>query len=250
MLQTNSLAGNLFSIMAAALDMVLAQLGARLTHAEDLRNLSREPAPLSLGWPELDAALPDGGLPRGVIELAAPRALGGATIVALAAIRAAQLLDARAWCGWIDPEGTLHAPGLVRAGVDLARLLVVRPPREEIGRIAVKVAGAGALDVIVIDMDPCPGAGKAAKSSRRSARRSLDPEIVVRKLALLSEDAGVRILLVTDRTAPRRSQWPVAMRLELDRAIDRVAVRVAKDKRGRIGLKKTIPLASRPIMVA
>jgi hypothetical protein len=235
--------------MAAALDFVLAQLGTRLTHAEDLRNLSREPAPLALGWPELDAALPDGGLPRGVIELAAPRALGGATSVALAAIRAAQKRDPRAWCGWIDPEGTLHAPGLVQAGVDLARLLVVRPPRDEIGRIAVKVAGAGALDVLVIDMDPLPGAG-VAKSERRSARRPLDPEIVVRKLALLAEDAGARILLVTDRTAPRRSQWPVAMRLELDRAIDSVAVRVAKDKRGRIGLKKTVPLLSRPGKVA
>jgi hypothetical protein len=240
--------------MSAALDTVFAKLGTRLTHAEDLRNLSREPVPLALGWPELDAALPDGGLPRGVIELAAPRALGGATSVALAAIRAAQKRDPRAWCGWIDPEGTLHAPGLVQAGVDLARLLVVRPPRDEIGRIAVKVAGAGALDVLVVDMDPCGGlaGGRSAspRTPRRSARRPLDPEIVVRKLALLAEDTGARILLLTDRTAPRRSQWPVAMRLELDRAMDSVSVRVAKDKRGRIGLKKTVPLASRPGMVA
>jgi hypothetical protein len=189
-----------------------------------------------------------------VIELAAPRALGGATTVALAAIRAAQKREPRAWCGWIDPEATLHAPGLVQAGVDLERLLVVRPQREEIGRIAVKVAGAGALDVLVVDMDPCPGAGAIARVSpprnQNPARRPLASEIVVRKLALVAEDAGARILLVTDRTAPRRAPWPVAMRLELDRTIDSVAVRVAKDKRGRIGLKKTVPLLSRPGKVA
>src|SRR2546421_6298879 len=88
-------------------------------------------APLVLGWPELDAALPDGGLPRGVVELAAPRALGGGTSIALAAMRAAHARDARAWCAWIDPEATLYAPGVAAAGVDRARLLVVRPPREE-----------------------------------------------------------------------------------------------------------------------
>jgi hypothetical protein len=57
----------------------------------------------------------------------------------------------------------------------------------------------------------------------------------------------VRILLVTDQTSTRRAPWPVAMRIELERAIDSLTVRVAKDKRGRIGLKKTVPLATRPI---
>src|SRR5260221_13944921 len=112
--------------MSAALDTLLAELGSRVAPAEELASFSRESRPLALSWPELDAVLPDGGLPRGVVELAAPRALGGSTSVALAAVRAGQARGAKTWCAWLDPEATLHAPGVVAAGVDLVRMLVVR----------------------------------------------------------------------------------------------------------------------------
>jgi recombination protein RecA len=236
----------MFSIMAApALDALLATLGSRVAHAEDLAPLLGEPSPLALGWPAFDAMLPDGGFPRGVIELASPRALGGATSVACAAICAAQRQDARAWCAWIDPEATIHAPGLAALGVDLARLLVVRPNREDLPRIAVKVAGARAFDVIAIDMDPILGANPApsrVRSSSAKTRRPIAPEVLVRKLALLAEEGGARILLVSDRTLPRPAPWPVALRLELERSFETLTVRVAKDRRGRIGPKKTMPL--------
>src|ERR1700722_3089150 len=116
---------------------------------------------LALPWPGLGDLLPDGGLPRGVVELAAPRALGGSTSVALAAVRSGQARARSAWCAWIDPEGTLHAPGVVAAGVDLDRLLVVRAPRAQLARVAVKVVGAGAFEVVVVDCDAVPGAGVA-----------------------------------------------------------------------------------------
>ncbi len=239
--------------MAAALDILLASLGTRVSHASEIASLlhSREAAPLLLGG-ALDDALPDGGLPRGVIELAAPRALGGATSVAIAAVRAAQEKDPRAWCAWLDPEGTLYAPGLARAGVDLARLLVVRPPRAELGRIAVKVAAARALDVLVIDMDACACGGLRGAPPLRSRgslpgegvgehrRRAVEPEVIVRKLAILAEEGGARVILITDRDQPRRAQWPVALRLELERGPESLTVRVAKDRRGRVGLKKTL----------
>src|SRR5271166_6019024 len=67
-------------------------------------------------WPELEAVLPDGGLPRGVVELASLRFLGGATSVALAAVRAGQSRGEHAWCAWVDAAGSLHAPGVVAAG--------------------------------------------------------------------------------------------------------------------------------------
>src|SRR4029077_19873713 len=98
------------------------------------------PSPLVLSWPELGEALPDHGLPCGVVELASPRALGGSTSVALAAVRAGQARGDAAWASWIDPECTLHAPGVVAAGVDLARMLVVRPPRSHLARVGLKVA--------------------------------------------------------------------------------------------------------------
>ena len=231
--------------MSAAIDTLLASLGSRISHASEIPSFLREPAPLVLGGP-LDDALPDGGLPRGVIELSAPRALGGATSVAISAIRAAQAKDPRAWCGWLDPDGTLYAPGLARAGVDLTRLLVVRPPRADLGRIAVKVAAARALDVLVIDMDACGGQQQAQhpqpqqqQQDRRRTQKPVEPEVIVRKLALLAEEGGARILLITDRDRPRRATWPVALRLELARGPESLTVHVAKDRRGRIGLKKT-----------
>ena len=212
-----------------------------------------------------------------MVELAAPGALGGGTSIALAAVRAAHARNPSAWCAWLDPESTLYAPGVVAAGVDLARLLVVRPPRAELARVAVKVAGSRAFDVIAVDMDPVPGAGKTASPSEapssgrrsrtasagategrarldlhrvpspgRSRKRAWPKEVLVRKLALLAAEGGATILLLTDATIPRAVPWPVALRLEIARAPESIALRVAKDRRGRSGLAKTVPLGTRP----
>ena len=217
--------------------------------------LPREQAPevrapsLSLGWPAVDAILPDGGLPRGVVEVASHRALGGPTRLAARAIAAAHAKDARGFSAWIDPEATLHAPGLARVGVDLARLFVVRPSRTEVGRIAVKVARAGAFDVIVVDMadmsraceawpPPYPLPRGAAPSSER-ARRPLPPEVVVRKLALAAEEGEATVILLTDSAEARSAQWPVALRPDVERRPDAMGIRIAKDQRGRGNMTRT-----------
>jgi len=218
---------------------------------------------LATGWPELDDALPDHGFPKGVIELTAPHGLGGATSVALAAIHAAQKKNPRAWCAWVDSQGTLYGPGVAKAGVDLDRLLVVRPPVGDAGRIAVKVALARACEVVVVDL---PGASLRTRPDRRhkpgSGRegRGLHPEILVRKLALAAEESGASVFLLTDSLEPRDLPWPVALRLELGRAPSvppsvpggssaqgHIVVKVAKDRRGRIGQGKTVvPMQTRP----
>jgi hypothetical protein len=201
--------------------------------------------PLMLSWPGLDDVLPDGGLPRGVVELAAPRALGGATSLALAAVRAGQARAREAWCAWVDPEASLYAPGVVRAGVDVTRLLVVCPDRASIGRTAVKVVASGAFEVVVVDVDAI-GSVAAAVSSKKKA---IAPEVLVRKLALAAEPSGATVLLLTDSTRHRSVPWPVALRLELERPSRAdLSVRVAKDKRGRVGLAVTIPF--RPVLNA
>jgi recombination protein RecA len=210
--------------MAAVEDVeaLLEKLGSKLRLAKETEG----PLPLPLDWPELAAALPDGGLPRGVVELAAPRSLGGATSLALAAVRAGQQKSEHAWCAWIDPEDTLHAPGVVAAGVDLARLLVVRPPRSLLGK----------------DVDAVPGARARAGRARAREGKGWAPELLVRKLALAAEPTGSTVLLLTDALLPRAAQWPVALRLELSRPdANSIAVRIAKDRRGRIGPTKTVP---------
>ncbi len=236
--------------MAAALSLhvLRAQLSSLAPRLEPDSGFA--PPSLPLGWPELDAVLPDRGLPRGAVELASPHALGGATSVALAAVRAAQQRDARAWCAWVDPDGSLYAPGVAAAGVDLERLFVVCPPREELARIAVKVAASKAFDVVVVDVDPVPGArgqgaSRAGGASKKKPR--VPGELFARRLAIAAEQGGATTLLLTDASLPRAVPWPVALRLELAQTPDGLFARVAKDKRGRIALAKTkIPRATRP----
>jgi len=217
--------------MSAAHDVeaLLAQLGARVHLANVAQATHSLSHVLVTAWPELDALLPDGGLPRGVVELAAPHARGGATSVALAAVRAGQARGKGAWCAWIDPEGTLHAPGVVAAGVELARMLVVRAPRAGVARAALKAVASGAFEVVVIDLD------EVARG-----------EVLVRKLALAAEPGGTTVLLLTDSTRPRGAPWPVTLRLELSRPdVRTLSVLVAKDRRGRVHPARTLPF--RPV---
>jgi recombination protein RecA len=230
---------------AAAQDVraLLARIGSpsklRLAQTTDPKDSAR---PLILCWPGLEEVLPDGGLPCGVVELTAARALGGATSLALAAVRAGQARAREAWCAWVDPEATLHAPGVVAAGVDLTRLLYVTPPRvggagrADIARTAVKVVASGAFEVVVVDVDAVGGI------RQMEGKRTWAPEVLVRKLALLAEPSGTTVLLLTDSTRPRSTHWPVSLRLELSRPSRlELSVRVAKDRRGRIGTARTLP---------
>jgi hypothetical protein len=127
----------------------------------------------------------------------------------------------------------------------------------------VKVMGAGAFEVVVVDFDAVPGASSSpfsaspayaagaadakgspgrARDPLESRKKSWAPEVLVRKLALSAESCGTTVLLLTDSTRPRATPWPVALRLELSRPNrDDLVVRVAKDRRGRIGMVKTVP---------
>jgi RecA/RadA recombinase len=194
----------------------------------------------------LDGVLPDGGLPRGaIVEVAAARALGRSTSVALAACAAAQA-DARlrsgdpstvgAWCAFVDPWSTLHAPAVVASGVDPMRLLVVRPPMDALARSVLRIAQSRAFSMIAVDLAGVPGVEVHAKEGTAAAVR-LDRWVnVVRRLALAIEKTDSTVLLLTDAAAPRSMPLPVALRLELEctREKDWVA-RVAKDRHGRVG---------------
>ena len=225
----------MFSPMTSeALQDVLRAIGSHIHQgAEEAGGVPHLP----LEWPELDALLPDGGLPRAVVELAClalqsrmPHAYPGATSIALAALRATHRRDARAWCAWIDPESTLYAPGLVQAGVDLDRLLVVRPPPDKAARVAVKVVSSSAFEVVAIDMT----------SIVQARKRAWPPEVLVRKLALGAEQSGCTVLLLTEAGgAGRAMPWPVAMRMEIERTEDALRVRIPKERRGRVALRKT-----------
>jgi recombination protein RecA len=221
---------------------------------------------LPLGLPSIDAVLPDGGLPRGaVVELCAPHGLARATTLALAACASAQA-EARirgaadtegAWCAWLDCDGSLFAPAVMRAGVDATRLLVVRPPQGAeatvLARVAVRVAQSGAFSVVVVDTSGVPGAARTPERLDRWAT-------TVRRLALAVERSPTTVLLITDARAHRTMSLPVAMRLELTTSSKgplrstasgeggppQLQLRVAKDRHGRVAGPVLIDLGPEP----
>lgn len=214
---------------------------------------------LPLRVPSIDAALPDGGLPKGaVVELTSWRGLDRSTSFALSACASAQAAarlrsgderTAGAWCAFIDPWKTLHAPGVIRAGIDLHRLLVLRPESSSLARVAVRVAESRVFSVVVIDTVSPPGIVSSGRE-----RLSLDRwATIVRRLSIAIERSDVTVLLLTDASVHRSVVLPTAMRLELSREPNALGsnmpedimipgrerelpllMRVAKDRRGRV----------------
>ncbi|MFO0662148.1 MAG: recombinase A [Polyangiaceae bacterium] len=185
------------------------------------------------GITEVDSLLPDGGIPRGAVtERCAPKGLGFSTSLALAACASiqhagrAQHGDAT-WCAFLDPSGSLHGPGAATIGLELGRLLVVRPSLEALTRIAVRIATSKAFGALVIDTAGVPGARMAG---------SLAPwSTVVRRLAMTLENRDRVILLLTEQEASRPLPLPVAMRVELAQPEPgKLSLKVAKERHGRV----------------
>jgi hypothetical protein len=199
--------------------------------------IRRERAPLPMSSP-LSSVLPEGGFPRGgVIELVSPANLGHGLSVALAACASSQEQSVRcgrdkAWCAFLDPDGTLFGPAVQERGVSLDRLLVLRPPRSLLARVAVQVAAACIFSVIVVDLSSVPGA-----SSREQHRfESMETWAkVTRRLALSLEKTPTTLFLLTRAEAHRPLALPVAMRLELENPDPHsLVVRISKEKFGRV----------------
>jgi len=206
---------------------------------------------LPTGISAIDRHLPGGGLPTGaLVEFAVTGAVSLATTLGLAACRSAQraaehLGGAVPWCAFIDPSRALYAPGVAQAGVQLDRLLVVRPPAssssvEALGRVALKVVESQCFAVIVIDTVGVPGA-------ELNVPLGGWPRIV-RRLAMALHETQSTAVLITDSTARRPLTLPVAQRIELKRThAHKLILQVAKDRQGRISAPVTIDLKERSL---
>lgn len=240
----------------------LTQLGV----SQGTGSLAASDNVLSLDWPELERVLPDRGLPRGVVEIASPISKqgamrGGATTIALSAVRAVHTspeLRSRAWCAWITESNAppLYAPAVAQAGVDLERLLVVRPTPADLARTVVKVAASGAFDLVVVDAPSgldgklsiagggsSGGSGGSGGGKRGASRARVDGSVVIRKLALAAEEKGTTFIVLTNIYTSRAVPWPVALRLEVERRPEAIAVRITKDRRGRASSQHVVRVA-------
>lgn len=181
-----------------------------------------------------DQALESGLLEGGVVELSIGGGVALGTSLALSVCRHAQeqaLLREghNVWCAFIDPRGSLYAPGVAAAGVDLSRLLVLHPDESSLSRVALRLVEARHFSVVVIDTLGVPGA-------------SLDTELVrwvqvVRRLERALHLSSSTVILLTDQYAKRPLPLPVTKRYELVRTSNHdLAVRVARDAKAQCGL--------------
>ncbi|HYG67076.1 MAG TPA: hypothetical protein VD838_05430 [Anaeromyxobacteraceae bacterium] len=183
---------------------------------DEIRRIERRPArrsgSLACGQEEIDRQLPGGGFPRGAITEVCGGPASGKTRVALAVLRA---LEDHALAAFVDGRGELYPPALRALGVDLARLLIVRPvPRqardERRGEpdpmfaglwAAEALLGSGAFDAVAIDVPLV------------RAPRGLDPAL--RRVQAAAEKGGAVGVWLSGPDA--RVRAPAVARVDLDR---------------------------------
>jgi hypothetical protein len=240
----------LFSIMSRPVDL-LARLPESLGASKwggqvrlgGAPSISQLPQGLPLGWPELEACLPDAGLARGhVVQLAALHPGALATTVALRACAEAQQQGRtfgtdELWCAFIDASRSLYAPGVAQAGVRLDRLLVVNPEPAALVNVALRVVRASVFAVVVIDASEGTLSSDVVHSLGIWVR-------AVRQMAIALEGQQTGVLLLTDATSASPLPLPVAQRIELRRpSLNQLELCVAKDRWGRISGWRRVSLA-------
>lgn len=109
--------------------LLLAALRERIRRIEGLGGADGT-AVVPLGVPELDAALPGGGLPLGSVhEVLGPEGdLDAGAVTAFAAVLLAKLAEGRGPVFWICRSPDLYAPGLAGFGLPPDRLVLVQAP--------------------------------------------------------------------------------------------------------------------------
>jgi protein ImuA len=188
---------------AMATEHVMARL------REEIRRIERRPARrdgvVPCGRAEIDALLPGGGFRRGALTELVGGPASGKAAAALALFAA---LGPEALLAWVDGPGELYPPAAAALGVDLARLLVVRPaaavPSRQEPALAVLWAaeallGAGAFAAVAVDALPL----RALRGADAAARRLQ---------AAVEKGGAIGLWLSPDRSGLRLSG---AARLEL-----------------------------------
>jgi hypothetical protein len=187
------------------------------------------------GFPELDAILGPGGLPRSASVALRGEASSGKTTLALRVAAQAQVDGAIV--AWLDLARSLDPVEAVARGVRLDWLVVLTPETLDEGlSIAGALLAGRSVDLLVIDLPPRPDAGttpaRVAERLRRLAalaRRAetlliaLEPPGLLRGLqTAVAESTGLRLELA-------RTAW---IRLGSDVVGQRTDVTVARNRFG------------------
>jgi len=163
---------------ASRLDELVALLPGTVRRASFLGGCPE--ARLSTGFPDLDDLL-GGGIPRG--DLTEVVALGSAGATTLA-YRLCLEITRSALAAWIDAPDALDPASAAASGIDLERLLWVRPPDLGAALVATEmVLRMGGFPLVLLDIgnhvgspstlrhpsEPRPGRGRASSSRALAA---------------------------------------------------------------------------------
>ena len=171
------------------------------------------------GFSALDDELPGGGWPAGaLIELLLERPGVGELSMLLPVLART---PPEQWVVWLAPPLQPYAPALVRAGVPLARLLIVRPEDPQTLLWAIRQAAVSGSCAAVLAWVP------------RIDNTGL------RRLQLAAEESATPLFLFRPGTVAGQSS-PAPLRLALAARGDLLEVRI---------LKRRGPPASRPILL-
>ena len=213
---------------------VLEELRRQIHRIE--RRPARREGFLASGRPEVDALLPEGGFPRGALSALFGGPASGKTGVALSALREAQ--GSGALAAFVDGRGELYPPAALALGVDLARLLIVRPAHgpsrgardrdRDRGERNAALPGLWAAEVLLASGAFAAVAIDVPLHDLPASRA----EAMLRRLRAAAEKGGAAALLLA---APGGPAIPAALRLDLDGARLRPALRAVgggEDGRG------------------
>lgn len=167
---------------------------------------------IATGYADLDALLPGGGWPRGALTeiLCAQSGIGELSLLMPALAR---LSHEGRWLAWVSPPYLPYAPALAAHGVNLARMLLIRPKAASDGLWAVEQAlRAGTCGAVLA----WPAAGNLTQ---------------LRRLQLAAEAGNTwGVLFRPAQSAAHAS--PAAVRLRLEGGDDALRISVLKRRGG------------------
>jgi cell division inhibitor SulA/protein ImuA len=190
------------------------------------------------GFAELDRVLPSGGWPQGaLIELYAEGAGSGELSLLMPAIVRLSLkeeVEEKKWIAWIAPPLIPYAPALRRCGVNIDRLLMIRPSR---GRDAERTSTRDCLWAVEQVI-------RSGSSSGVLAWLPPTDSVALRRLQLAAEAQGCWTVLFRERAAQAKPS-PAALRIRLRYEHEAVRVDVLKCRGGqRVSVDVTAALAN------
>ena len=185
-----------------------------------------EPASVASGFADLDVALPGGGWPRGALtEILLEREGIGELRLTLPAL--ARLQNEGRSIVWVSPPYRPYAPALAAAGIDLARLIVVRGRNARDARWAYEQAL------------------RAPECGAAFGWMGLTEDRVVRRLQVAARE-GRTWGVLWRRPGQRASAAAAPLRLSLAPANGRLAVRVLKRRGADLAKPILLDLAHAP----